>query len=547
LIALSCTLPVAIFGGYFAYYFVSEASEQQKADFDERLSLMRNAVDRRMAKIIAELQVLGYSPDLQSGDLIRFRAHAIETAKLIGALTVLLCDYEGNQILNTRPLPPGGSYPKREHIEALRQAAATGQPTVSDVYPAAVDGKLVISVEVPVQVGGQRYILAAGIVSTTFSDLMNEYVPDDAIGSIIDRNGVLIARKPLQGGREVAGTKTIPEVLQHIGEPSASWIPATSRSGQPTYTSMLRSSLTGWSVNLALPREAIDAPVRWTILFFSGMGLLAVGAGLLLARLVSLRFVRAFAVLQDHAQRLALRRPSQPENGPIAEINVMDQTLYQVSNQLGEIMHRQEVLLAEINHRVKNTLATINAIVRLTRGSTASVPEFVENFQTRLFALGRAYDLLTRTDWSGANLRALIETTLAPYTRSNEIHVAGPDVVLRPKLALAMAAAIQELTTNAAKYGALSDPKGQLDVQWEADPAGHVHFSWVERNGPPAAAPTRSGFGTRLIQEVLAKDTGWTVEVDYAASGLQCRITMRDVTRDRPFDSADDRIVEPAK
>jgi two-component sensor histidine kinase len=524
-------LPVAIFGGYFAYYFVAEASVRQKADFEERLSLMRNAVDQRMQKIVAALQVLGASPDLQNGDLVRFRAHAVETSRLIGAITVLLCDYDGNQILNTRPPPASGTYPKRQNLDALRQAWETGLPTVSDLYLAAVDRRYVISVEVPVQIDGRRYILAAGIVSATFSDLMEEYVPDDAIGSIVDRKGLLIARKPTPAGRDLIGTPTIPEMLRHVGEPSALWVKAISRSGQPTYTSLLRSSLSGWSVTLALQREAIDAPLRWTILFFAGMGLLVVAAGLLLARLVSLRFVRAFAVLQDHVQRLALRHPSLPENGPITEINVMDQTLYQVANQLGEIMHRQEVLLAEINHRVKNTLATINAIVRLTRTSAASVPEFVESFQTRLFALGRAYDLLTRTDWSGANLGALIDTTLAPYMRSNEIHVAGPNVVLRPKLALAMAAAIQELTTNAAKYGALSDPKGQLSVEWQTDAAGHVHFHWVERNGPPVAAPGRSGFGTRLIQDVLAKDTGWTVEVEYPANGLQCRIVMRDVSR----------------
>ena len=547
LIAVSCTLPVAIFGGYFAYYFVSEASVRQKADFEGRLSLMRNAVDQRVQKIVSALQVLGASPDLQNGDLARFRAHAAETGRLIGAIAVLLSDYDGGQILNTRPLPPDGVYPKRQNLEAMRQAWDTGTPAVSDLYPAVVDGKYVISIEVPVQIAGKRYVLTAGILAASFADLMQEYVPDDGIGSIIDRNGVLIARKPSPAGVELIGTKTIPEMLRHVGEPSALWVKAVSRSGRPTYTSLLRSSLSGWSVSLALPRETIDAPLRWTILFFSGLGLLVVAAGLLLARLVSLRFVRAFGVLQDHVQRLALRHPSPPENGPIAEINVMDQTLYQVANQLGEIMHRQEVLLAEINHRVKNTLATINAIVRLTRTSASSVPEFVESFQARLFALGRAYDLLTRTDWAGANLRVLVETTLAPYTRSNEIHIAGPDIVLRPKLALAMAAAIQELTTNAAKYGALSDPKGQLRVTWETGPAGHVHFRWAERNGPPAAPPTRRGFGTRLIQEVLAKDTGWTVEVEFRSSGLECTIVMHDVSRPHAGTPARTRAPEPAK
>jgi two-component sensor histidine kinase len=180
---------------------------------------------------------------------------------------------------------------------------------------------------------------------------------------------------------------------------------------------------------------------------------------------------------------------------------------------------------------VKNTLATINAIARLTRTSSTSVPEFVEGFQQRVFALARAYDLLTRTDWAGADLGALVETTLAPYARSNRIRVGGPAVGLRPKFALAMAAAVQELTTNAAKYGSLSDARGALDVSWSGE-GETVRFDWIESGGPPVAAPTRRGFGTKLIQDLLANDTGWSVSLDYAPGGLRCRIVMQQIAPD---------------
>lgn len=527
LIAVICTLPPALFGGYFAYRVVSESAQQEEAAVRERLFLMRSAIDQRIEKVIVELQVLANSPDLQSGDLERFKAHAIETSRLIGGITVLLCDRDGNQFLNTRSLAPGTPIPKRQNLEALRRAWDTKGPAVSDLYAAVVDAKPVVSIEVPVIVAGQvRYMLAAGIVSTTFSDVMDQYVPEGAIGSIIDRNGVLVARRP--PGEGLVGTPTIPEVARHIGAAAAYWIPAISRRGVPTYTSLLRSDLTGWSASLAVSRESIDGPVRRTLILFTVLGIVALLLGLALARLLAERFLRSFAILQRHVRLLGSRQAVTPVQGPIAEINAMDETLYEVANHLGETMKRQEVLLGEINHRVKNTLATINAIARLTRTSSASVPEFVEGFQDRVFALARAYDLLTKTDWEGADLGSLVETTLAPYARSNRIRIEGSAVALRPKFALAMAAAVQELTTNAAKYGSLSNASGALDVSWREE-KGAVRFDWIESGGPPVTAPTRRGFGTKLIQDLLANETGWTVDLDYAASGLRCRILMQQV------------------
>ncbi len=389
-----------------------------------------------------------------------------------------------------------------------------------------MDGQQVISIEVPVVIHGTlRYILAAGIVSAAFSDVMQQYVPEGTIGSIIDGNGVLIARRPQAD--QLIGTKTIPEVFRHIGEPAAFWIQAQSRSDVPTYSSILRSETSGWTVNLAMPRESIDGPLWKAMLLFFGLALVALLVGLLLAHLISARFLTAFGVLQDHVRFLGSRQASAPVHGPIAEINAMDETLYGIAKHLNKIMRRQEVLLGEINHRVKNTLATVNAIAYLTHTSAMTIPEFVHSFQQRVFALARAYDLLTQSDWLGADLYALVETTLAPYSGSNSIRIDGPNINLRPKFALAMAAAVQELTTNAAKYGSLSQPNGALDVHWASDGQA-IRFEWIESGGPPVTTPSRRGFGTKLIQDLLANDTGWSVDLKYVHSGLQCRITMND-------------------
>jgi two-component sensor histidine kinase len=100
--------------------------------------------------------------------------------------------------------------------------------------------------------------------------------------------------------------------------------------------------------------------------------------------------------------------------------------------------------------------------------------------------------------------------------------MSGPEIHVSPKLTLALAAAIQELSTNAAKYGSLSVPEGTLTVAWTRDADGRIALTWVERGGPTVAKPTRRGFGTRLIQDILAADSGWRVTLDYAPEGLSC-------------------------
>ena len=256
-IAAICTVPLAIFGGYFAYQVALEAADRRQSDLEERLTLLRSAMEQRIDRVAAQLQVLAHSPDLMAGDLNHVAAHAREAVRLIGGITVLLADREGNQIFNTRQLPPGQAVPRRRDLEAQNRAWETKLPQVSDLYPATVDAQPVISVEVPVidDAGEVKYMLAAGILSNSFADLMDQYVPPDAIGSIIDRKGTLIARRPNEAG--LVGKKTIPQVLAHIGEAHAFGIATVSRDGVPSYSSILRSPTTGWTVDLALPRSAI--------------------------------------------------------------------------------------------------------------------------------------------------------------------------------------------------------------------------------------------------------------------------------------------------
>jgi two-component sensor histidine kinase len=193
--------------------------------------------------------------------------------------------------------------------------------------------------------------------------------------------------------------------------------------------------------------------------------------------------------------------------------------------ELRNAIQQQKLLLDEINHRVKNTLATVQSIATLTRTGAGSVEDYVESFQQRLFALARAYDLLTDNNWQGTDLRAIVGATLEPY-RAAQVAIEGPSVHLPPKQTLALAAALQELATNAAKYGSLSVEQGKLGVVWHYREQ-KLDLTWTESGGPSVVPPTRRGFGSRLIEEVLAREAGWTSAIRYQPSGLYCNLSVR--------------------
>jgi PAS domain S-box-containing protein len=189
--------------------------------------------------------------------------------------------------------------------------------------------------------------------------------------------------------------------------------------------------------------------------------------------------------------------------------------------------HR-ELLIHELNHRVKNTLATVQSIASQTLRNAGTMEEARSAMEARLFALSRAHDVLTRENWEGASLLEIVREAMAPYRHERErrIHVEGPDVRLSPRMALAIAMALQELATNAVKYGALSNESGEVRIAWSVDdtPDKRLHLVWSETNGPTVAAPKRRGFGTRLIERSLALDLHGKATIDFAPAGIVCTV-----------------------
>jgi PAS domain S-box-containing protein len=189
----------------------------------------------------------------------------------------------------------------------------------------------------------------------------------------------------------------------------------------------------------------------------------------------------------------------------------------------------QRLLIAELNHRVKNTLATVQSIASQTFKGEHQSNGTRQAFEGRLFALAKAHDVLTRENWEGAELGEIVTEAMNPYRRggAERIQVKGPKVRLEPRAALAIAMALHELATNAAKYGALSVPSGRVSIEWSVTRGKprHLTLRWEERNGPPVSPPKQMGFGTRLIQRSLALDLGGEVDLTYEPTGLVCVVT----------------------
>lgn len=192
---------------------------------------------------------------------------------------------------------------------------------------------------------------------------------------------------------------------------------------------------------------------------------------------------------------------------------------------------RQQLLIRELHHRVKNTLATVQAIVGSTARTANSIDEFYQGFVGRIVSLARTHNLLTEDLWQKAALEELVQTELGPYEDEarNRIIVEGPHLELPSEAAVPIGMAIHELTTNAAKHGALSTFGGQVEVRWRIEPGAErpmLHFTWRENGGPRVTSPARQGFGSRLLQRVLTTQLQAQVTMDFQEDGLNFTMVM---------------------
>lgn len=185
---------------------------------------------------------------------------------------------------------------------------------------------------------------------------------------------------------------------------------------------------------------------------------------------------------------------------------------------------QEQLLLAELNHRVKNNLATVQSIAVQTARSATDLPGFVDIFEGRLGALARTHDVLTSKAWSAADLGEIVTREAQAY--GGRVVAQGPACALPPAQALALGMIVHELSTNAAKHGALAAPGGAVEVSWSVD-AGKVSLVWRERGGASVLAPRPDGFGLRLMRRLAEGDLRGDLAIEREPEGIIARIAFR--------------------
>ncbi len=192
-----------------------------------------------------------------------------------------------------------------------------------------------------------------------------------------------------------------------------------------------------------------------------------------------------------------------------------------------DAIERQRFLLKELEHRVKNNLSIIVAIASRTfQGDQHRSAR--ETFIARVMNLAKVNEILTESHWTETPISRIVAGALVQWSLDKDrFRIAGTEISLSPKQGLALALALNELGTNAFKYGALSAPEGRVDISWgqtTADGTPALHFEWRETGGPPVVTPTRHGFGSRVIRDMMAAEFAGTIQLSYQPAGLVYRL-----------------------
>ncbi len=211
---------------------------------------------------------------------------------------------------------------------------------------------------------------------------------------------------------------------------------------------------------------------------------------------------------------------------PVKDANGKIVGASKIARDITEQKKNQELIVTlarEAEHRSKNLLANAMATVNLSQSNS---PEGLkEVIAGRIQALANVCSLFAESRWIGAEVSAIVTQELAPYSDGKRTVTDGPQTLLAPDAAQAVAVALHELATNAAKYGALSTPDGHVRLEWSHAAAGSLRLCWMEMGGPVAQEPTRTGFGTRIVEQMIVQQKG-QVRFDWRKEGLVCEITL---------------------
>jgi PAS domain S-box-containing protein len=234
-------------------------------------------------------------------------------------------------------------------------------------------------------------------------------------------------------------------------------------------------------------------------------------------------------------QEVHIERPDGSRGIALVDIEAIkdsDETIVGAVNCFQDVTESKQkdkqiaTLAREVEHRARNLLATVQAAVHLSHSDTAA--GLKEIIAGRIRALANAHALFEQSNWTGADLRQLITDELLPYCQNGDerLSIEGQDLSLEPSVAQMIAIAIHELTTNAAKHGALSAKDGRVGIMWSLVSDDRLLLRWTETGGPPVKPPARRGFGTGVIERVVRDQLKGEIQHHWRSEGLVCEVSL---------------------
>ena len=345
MLALVTALPLVAVGSFAILRSVDDERAQIQSDVKQMVESFRADVDREISAIWAELQVLATSPSLQSGNFREFDQQMRAALKIRGT-AIVLHDLHGQQLLSTNR-PFGEPLPRTTNSEMHDRVVATGKPQISDLVMGAVLKRPILTVGVPVFRDGEVvYVLAMGLGPEILSALMQEEkLSPDWTAAILDRKGVIVGRN-----RELdrfLGQPVAPMLRQKLTEAIESWIPNITSDGIPVYSTFRRSTVTGWTAAIGLPREFVDAPLRRAQWIAFGGGAAALVLSLTLAWWVGWGIRRPVKALTTAASVLGSGKTLGPLIGGVRELDQVGEALRNASAALEHSREQLESMVAD--------------------------------------------------------------------------------------------------------------------------------------------------------------------------------------------------------
>ncbi len=472
-------------------------------------------------------KVTASSPRLLQGSLnpAESRQTAAAVARSLG-VDIAVRDVGGQLLLNTR-LTEDQNLPSRP-LEVDQTVLTTKQAAVSDLFLGSYNKEPLVAVVAPVirpTTGEVIYFIDVTVPARRILDvILKEPLGSGLYATVLDRTGRVIART--RGQQQFVGTEAT-EFMRGVTSRTGHFR-TQSLDGVPVLVHYARVDGSDWIVAVGLEEETLNAPIRRLVGLLAATGLCLALLSTALAYLFGRRITKAIEGLSAAASALGAGSDVPVLQTPIREINSVSAALADAADERKRAEERQALMVRELHHRVKNTLATVQAVVNSTARRAETIREFSDAVTERIISLARTHTLLVDDAWGGASLNQILRTELEPYNTGHQrVKLHGPEVHLPDSIALAFGMAVHELTTNAAKYGALSLPTGCVHVTWSVegkDLDKRLQLEWREHNGPPVEVPKRRGFGSTLLERVLGRQLQGDVRTEYLPEGIRVRV-----------------------